>query len=108
MTAPVITDPIERIIADALTMAGIAFVHESQAIVWPEFPKGPRRGLDFWLPDDGLFIECKAYHSDRIARQTTYAENIIVIQGKRAAQAFARLITANRPTPTPPEDDEHG
>lgn len=76
-------DPIEKIVAGALTRAGIRFTHESE---------GHSPPLDFHLPDLGLFIEVKHFHSPRIARQMAQAENVIVIQGRGAAEAFARMI----------------
>ena len=80
-----IRDPIEQIIAKALEQAGIGFIHESE---------GHQPPLDFYLPQQDIYIEVKQYHSDRIARQMAQADNVIVIQGRRAAQAFASMINA--------------
>lgn len=52
--------------------------------------------LDFYLPDHGVFIECKQFYSERIARQMSSVHNVIVIQGKDAAHAFATMITGKR------------
>lgn len=45
-----------------------------------------QRGLDFYLPDFGIYIECKDYHSDRIAGQMARAANVIAVQGEDAAR----------------------
>lgn len=72
-------DPIEEITANALTAAGVAF----------EFPENE---LDFYLPEIGIYIEVKQFHSSRIAEQMSRAPNVIAIQGREAALAFAALI----------------
>ncbi len=74
-----ITDPIERIVADALTL---------HHVKW-------RRGAsaDFFLPEYDTAIECKQFYSPRIARQMQHNVNVIVIQGKKAAHAFASLLS---------------
>jgi hypothetical protein len=80
-------DPIEQIMADALAAAGIRFIHDSD-------DKKATKALDFLLPDLGIFIEVKQFHSDRIAEQMSRAENVIAIQGRRAAEAFAEILAA--------------
>lgn len=82
------TDPIERIIEGALAKAKVRFVREG---VDPTLPP-----LDFYLPDHGLFIEVKQFHSDRIAAQMKQADNVIAIQGRGAALAFADMISRVR------------
>ncbi len=78
-----ISDPIEQIIADGLTAADIAFVHESEGLI-------PR--LDFYLPDKDIYIEVKQFHSERITRQMAQVRNVIAIQGREAALAFVEMI----------------
>lgn len=78
------SDPVERIIADALTARGIRFEYE---VVRPN-----GRRIDFYLPAYDLFIEVKQFSTPRTAQQIEGMENVIVIQGKHAAQQFARLI----------------
>lgn len=84
-----LNDPIERMIAEALEESGI------------EFKSNPENNLDFELPRHPLFsespitpvyIECKQFHSNRIAEQCSRAENVIVIQGAEAAKLFASLL----------------
>lgn len=74
-----ITDPIEKIIAGALSERRVTF-------------EVPTEGLDFYLPAFDTFIECKQFHSARIARQMSLASNVIAIQGRGAAVAFATLL----------------
>lgn len=85
-------DPIELIIADGLNRAGIRFTHESDN-------KG--QALDFYLPDRGVYIECKQFPTDRTSAQIAGFANVIVIQGRQAAHTFVALITGtddNGPT----------
>lgn len=76
-------DPIESIVADALTEAGIAFERQ------PDHP-------DLWLSDYGIGIECKQFHTDRIAEQTARWPQVIVVQGREAAEALAHLLIAGK------------
>ena len=83
------TDPVELIVAAALTKAGIAFTHESD---------NKRQSLDFHLVDFDVDIECKQYASKRTGAQIADHPNAIVIQGRKAAECFAVLIgKAGRP-----------
>jgi hypothetical protein len=76
-------DPIELIIADGLRRAGIRFVHESD---------NKSQALDFSLPDLGVYIECKQFPSVRTSEQLAEFPNVILIQGRVAAWAFATMI----------------
>lgn len=78
-----ITDPIEFIIAKSLLAAGVKFVHESE-------DKGQK--FDFFLPGYGLYIECKQFSTPRTSEQIKDREDVIVIQGKHAANQFACLL----------------
>jgi hypothetical protein len=77
-----ISDPMERMIADALDCNGIRYVHEE-----------PNTRLDFYLPDFDVYIEVKQFHSDWIARQMSRASNVIALQGRRSCELFAALIS---------------
>ena len=77
-------DPIEGLVFDALTRAGIPFVMGRQA-----------KGLDFLMIESDVYIECKQFHTPRAAEQMARVENVIVIQGRGAATAFARMIAGN-------------
>lgn len=84
MTSRQYTDPMEKIVADALDAAAITFVDEHD----------PRaQGLDFYLPDLNVYIEVKQMHAPRIALQMAKVENIIAIQGLVAAKAFAAMVS---------------
>lgn len=77
------TDPMEQIIASALTKAGIEYVTD-------EGGQNPTN-LDFGLIN-GIQIEVKQFHSDRIAKQMSRAPNVIAIQGREAVEWFANLL----------------
>ena len=81
VTGEMIADPIERIVATALSAAGIAWEHGS-----------PHR-LDFYLPDFVAYIECKQFATDRTLAQIAPHENVILIHGRQAARAFAGMLT---------------
>jgi hypothetical protein len=83
MPRKVVTDPVEKIIADAL--GDIPFTMEGE----PEHPEG---SLDFYVPSWGVFIEVKRFHSPRISDQMSRQPNVIAVQGMDAAIAFAELI----------------
>lgn len=77
-----ITDPVEMLIAEALTEMGVRFIHESE-------DKERTKGLDFLVPKWGAYIECKRLHSARSLEQLTRDDNIILIQGMTAARMFS-------------------
>lgn len=77
------SDPVEDIIRSALTDAGIEFVDERDARTL---------GLDFYLPKEGVRIEVKQFHSDRISEQMSRAPNVIAIQGITSALLFASFV----------------
>lgn len=68
-------DPIERIVADALDGAGIPYRRDAP--------------LDFEC--EGFAIECKQFWSERAIRQLKGRSDVILIQGRVAAWAFAGL-----------------
>jgi hypothetical protein len=82
-----VIDPVERIIADALDAAGLAYTRG------PETPAG----LDFHLPLFDLHIECKQFHSPRIAGQMARAGNVVAVQGIGAAHVLASWISGRAP-----------
>lgn len=73
---------LEGMIRQALDNAGVEYTRE------PE----PER-LDFYLPQFGVFIEVKAFHSDRISEQMSRAPNVIAVQGEGAAKFIWALIS---------------
>lgn len=81
--ARMVSDPMEEIVAHALNDAGFDYVRDCGG----ENPSG----LDFKLAN-GIEIEVKRFHSQRIAEQMSRAENVIAVQGKEAVEFFASLI----------------
>lgn len=82
-----ITDPVENMVAIGLIDAGIEFIHDN--------PCETNR-LDFYLPEHDIYIECKRFHSDRIAEQMSRGKNVIAIQGMAAAEFFSIAIGENK------------
>ena len=80
------TDPMEQLIEEALIDAGIRY----------ETGHGGSTShhLDFDLPDHGVAIEVKQFHSPRIAEQMARAHNVIVAQGRPAVMFLADAIRA--------------
>lgn len=81
------SDPIEAIVAGALARAGVVYIRDGQ---------GETFGLDFYLPSFGVYIEVKAYHTARVSDQMARAADVIVIQGRAAAEAFAAMLDGAR------------
>jgi hypothetical protein len=80
-----ITDPVEKVIADALDTAGYIYIVGTE-----------HKALDFYLPDFDIWIECKRFHSPRIDDQLSRRPNIILIQGMEAALAFNAMLNDTR------------
>lgn len=76
-----IKDPIEKTVEDALNFAKVEYTSPSH------------NGLDFYLPEHDVHIECKQFYTQRSSEQLTRAANVILIQGTKAALAFAKMIT---------------
>lgn len=83
----------EKIIMDALDERGIKFVFEGQHC--GRAAHLLQKGLDFYLPDFGIYIEVKDFWSERIAGQMKRDENIICIQGRKAAQVFSGWLAGS-------------
>lgn len=77
-----ISDPVEKIIAETLSRKRVRFTHETQ---------NKEQGLDFYLPDYDIFIECKRFSSERTEKQISGKE-VILIQGMIAARAFREMM----------------
>ena len=75
-------DPVETTLERAFNEAGIEYRRADA---------NPRH-LDFYLPAFDLYVEVKRYHTDRTAKQMERVPDIVVIQGMKAAVAFARMI----------------
>jgi hypothetical protein len=87
VTNATISDPLERIVAEALDDAGIGYVTDAGG--------GNPSNLDFRL-HNGIEIEVKRFHTPRIAEQMSRAENVIVAQGEAAVLFLADLIARHR------------
>lgn len=74
---------LEAVLARALDAAGVKY----------EMDREPAR-LDFYLPDLDLYIEVKAFHSDRISEQMSRAKSVIAVQGTVAVHWLADRIKA--------------
>lgn len=83
---PHITCPVEKLIWETFKEAGIKIIHESQN-------KTLTKDLDFVVPGWGVYIEVKQLHSPRIAAQMERDDNIIAIQGMKAARMFCAFLT---------------
>ncbi|MCJ8334590.1 MAG: hypothetical protein MJH10_10155 [Epibacterium sp.] len=77
------SDPMERLLFDALTHAEIPFTMD---------PHPDNLGLDFYLPQEEVYVEVKQFHSDRIANQMARAPNVIALQGRGAVLMFCSLV----------------
>lgn len=78
-----ITNPLEEKIAAELRRAGIAYGADGTSST---------KNLDFHITESDVYIEVKAFHSDRIAEQMSRAENVIAIQGTKAVEWFAWVL----------------
>ena len=76
------TDPVEAIIYDALVDSDVPF-------------EMGKNGIDFYMSDSDIYIECKRFHSDRISDQMARVDNIIAVQGICTARALAGLIRSH-------------
>lgn len=73
------SDELEKKIGDTLTECGIPFERKQR--------------LDFYIPSMRVYIEVKKYHTPRSQAQLESQENIILIQGKLAVEAFCNILT---------------
>jgi len=79
-------DPIENIVAAALSGRGVAFVRDGN-------DSGiDTKGLDFRLMGVDVYIECKQFHTQRTTEQMSRVDNVIAIQGRAAAEMFAEML----------------
>ncbi len=81
-------NPVEKIVADALIMAGISYKQNIETVT----AEGKSHSIDFYLPNFNLWIEVCQFYTPRKIEQLSTLSNAILIQGKNAALAFAKLI----------------
>lgn len=84
---PSTTDTLERMVEKALIDAGIRYVADRGG--------ASATGLDFHLPDLGVDIEVKRFHSPRTVEQIGRSPNVILLQGERAAKLFCLALAGN-------------
>lgn len=77
-------DPMEQLVECAFQQAGIKYITEMDG----ETPGH----LDFFLPDFGVSVEVKRFHSPRISNQMSRVDNVIAIQGEGAVRAFCTML----------------
>jgi len=77
-------DHLEKQIAEMLDSLKIDFIHESE---------DKHQGLDFYIPKYDVYIEVKQFHAERIHRQISSRDNVIVIQGIQSVNLLKSLIT---------------
>ncbi len=76
---------METMIRGALEKAEIRYVDDSDERA---------KGLDFYLLDQDVHIECKQFHTDSISEQMSLCGNVIAIQGIQAAELFSDLLSS--------------
>ncbi len=81
---PSLSDPMERLIEEALIGAGICFETDTGG--------GTDHRLDFHLPDFNLAIEVKRFHTPRVVEQLARAPDVILAQGEGAVRALTQMI----------------
>ncbi|MRL69856.1 hypothetical protein, partial [Brevundimonas sp. SPF441] len=75
-----LTDPMERMVAEAFEAAGIGFKTNTAS------------GLDFAIDGAPVFVEVKQFHTPRIAGQMARVDNVVAIQGRQAMSWFSSLV----------------
>ena len=78
---PPTKDPVEEEIEMALEIAGVKYERHHPS------------NLDFYLPTEGIFIECKQFHTPRAIEQMSREADVILVQGKTAARFFTMKLT---------------
>jgi hypothetical protein len=78
------SDPMERMVAAALTKAGLPYADETH----PD-----AHNLDFFVPERLVHIEVKQFYSERSVRQMERAPFVILAQGRYAVAWLAEMIT---------------
>ena len=87
-SATLTTNPLEQIVERSLIASGTKY--------HTEFDADNITGLDFYLPQQDIYLEVKAMHSERISEQMSRASNVIAVQGKQAVEWFASLIRSRK------------
>lgn len=83
-------DPLEVAFAKMLMDAGIEFTR-------PERDAREPTNLDFYLPEIGIYVEIKQFHTPRIADQLAQLpqqKSALVLVGPQSVKDFMMLIAA--------------
>ncbi len=81
-------DPLEMKLSKVLDDSGLQYTR-------PERDRNDPSNLDFYIPNLDLYIEVKAYHTQRIWNQverTPDKSSILVLIGRRSVEAFRELV----------------
>lgn len=82
-------DPLESEMERILTERGIVFTR-------PDRDASVKPTVDFHLPEYGLYVEVKAYATERMVEQLIRSEldggPVMVLVGLEAVRAFGRLL----------------
>ena len=78
------SDPLERMVEEALIAAGIPYLTDQGGET--------ESRLDFHLPGLNVAIEVKRFYSSRTGEQIARAPNVIVAQGEAAVRFLAAAI----------------
>jgi len=81
-----ITNPVEKPIAEILESHCLEYEHDNVK----------SSNLDFYIPSFDIYIECKAFYSDRIIRQIKDKGNVIVVQGEESAKFLKTLLQKSK------------
>ncbi len=84
-----INDPLEKIIYDLLLNKKIVVIRDGE-----KGKHGATKHLDFYIPDNDVYIEVAAAYTTRKIEQLSRGENVIYVQGKKAVKFFELLTKA--------------
>lgn len=84
-------DKLERLTKEALDDAGLAYIQDGE-----KGKHGATKHLDFFLPDQGVYIEVCAAYTPRKIEQASRAENVIILQGYKSVLLFCKYLGTNK------------
>jgi hypothetical protein len=83
-------DPMEKMLRDSLIEADYAFTEDGKP------GSEVNKALDFHLTDEGVHIEVKQFHSDRISGQMARVPDVIAAQGAVAVKFLSDLLASSK------------
>ncbi len=95
-----LTPPSDDAVSEALEVIGNDPIENTVGKVLPKNTiqdgekgkHGETKHLDFYLPDEDVYIECCAYHAPRKIEQLSRVDNCILVQGQKAANYFSKAL----------------